>query len=105
LKSCYRTHLLENPAPDTLLTQVAPLGFLLIFFSTLEIFYSWKIPSNYTPTKGFEKFDLEKYFNLSYLKENFYTLRRDRNIFLSIIGLSIFWGVSQIIIAIFSSTL
>ncbi len=86
--------------PDEILVQVAPLGFLLLLFSTLETLLAWQIPSNYTP-KSKKKFYLSKYLKLIYLKENFQTLKKDRNILLSIIGLSIFWGVSQIIVAIF----
>ena len=44
---------------------------------------------------------MRKYLSLGYLKDNVRTLKADQNIWLSVIGLSLFWGVSQIIVAAF----
>ncbi|MCW8822083.1 MAG: MFS transporter, partial [Sulfurovum sp.] len=46
-------------------------------------------------------FEPKRYFTLDYLKTNFRLLRSDRNIWLSILGLSVFWGVGQMVIAAF----
>jgi len=86
--------------PSNILRGVSEIGFLLIALSLFEVILAWQIPSNYRPKKK-TYFSLSKYFKLIYLKENLSIIKNDKNILLSIVGLSIFWGVSQMIIALF----
>ncbi len=90
----------NQTSPESILRGVAPLGFLLVGLSLFESILATKIPSTYAP-KLKEKFKIDRYLKLEYLKRNLQTLKKDKNILLSIIGLSIFWGVSQIIVATF----
>ncbi len=88
--------------PGEILSHMYVLGFLLIIFSSLEAYNAFKLPyfeAKQDATK--EKFSFNRYFTLGYLKENFKIIKSDENIWLSIIGLSLFWGISQVILAAF----
>jgi len=85
--------------PEEILKSIAPIGWGLILMSALEFFISLEIPSiKALKAKGF---NLKSYFKLKYLKENISTLRSNKNIWLSIVGLSLFWGLAQLLIATF----
>ena len=51
------------------------------------------------------RFKPKRYANLTYLRTNIHLIRKNRTVWLSIIGLSIFWGISQLVIAIFGEYL
>ncbi len=87
--------------PNRVLQSVWPIGLALVGFSLLEAFFAFKIPYFPQETEEAESFSMKKYLSFSYLKDNFHILRNDKNIWLSIIGLSLFWGVSQVIVAAF----
>ena len=88
--------------PSDILSSIYFIGFLIVIFSALEVIFAFKLPF-FLAAESEEKtqFSAKKYFSLSYLKENVKLVRSDKNIWLSIIGLSIFWGVSQVIVAAF----
>ncbi|MDR1285199.1 MAG: acyl-[ACP]--phospholipid O-acyltransferase [Campylobacteraceae bacterium] len=86
--------------PNVILTYMTPIGFLLVILSSLEAFFAFKIPFfDAKPIK--ERFDFKEYLKLKYLRKNLKTVRSNKDIWLSIIGLSIFWGISQMVIAAF----
>ncbi|MDG2942352.1 acyl-[ACP]--phospholipid O-acyltransferase [Exercitatus varius] len=88
--------------PNTVLQSVSAIGVMLVIFSALEAFFAWKIPFYTQGTdESAVKFSFKKYLSLGYLKDNVRIVRADKNIWLSIIGLSLFWGVSQVIAAAF----
>lgn len=87
--------------PNEVLQSVWVIGVALVVFSALEAFFAFKIPFFPQETEENEQFSMGKYLSLGYLKENLRTLRSDKNIWLSVIGLSLFWGVSQVIVAAF----
>ena len=89
-----------SKAPGEILGSVAPLGWLLVAMSLLEAFFAFKIPDSGIHKKDLS-FDPKAYLRLEYLKKNMRLLRNDRNIWLSILGLSLFWGVSQLVVAAF----
>ncbi|WP_141088704.1 MFS transporter, partial [Campylobacter concisus] len=84
-----------------IIQSVYPIGIFLVVFSALEAYFAYKLPYISETNEENEKFELKKYISLSYLRENLKEVRSDKNIWLSIAGLSIFWGISQIIIAAF----
>ena len=79
---------------------IAPIGWLLVLGSLIELYFSKKIPDFTHPPKE-KAFNWKKYRTGESLKQNIKLIRNDPAISLSIIGLSLFWGVSQTIIAIF----
>ncbi len=88
--------------PNVVLQSVSAVGVALVVLSALEAVFAWKIPFYPQDTdEKAEKFSVAKYLSLGYLKENIQTTKANKNIWLSIIGLSLFWGVSQVIAAAF----
>ncbi len=86
----------EINSPNEILKQITPLGFLLIICSTFEYLLAIKLEKQAVievePTKSSD----EKILPL---------LKQNPTIWQSIIGLSIFWGVSQIVVSIFGEYL
>lgn len=83
-----------------ILQTIAPLGFALVACSSLETLFALRLP-NKGATNTAMKFDVKHYVTFQYLRENLASIRRTEVIWLSIIGLSIFWGVNQVLLAAF----
>ena len=86
--------------PSEILTSMSLIGFLLVILSAIELFFSFKIPF-IKEERSSEKFDTKSFLKLQYLTKNIKLIVKNRDIWLSIIGLSIFWGISQMVIAAF----
>ncbi|MDR2342485.1 MAG: acyl-[ACP]--phospholipid O-acyltransferase [Campylobacteraceae bacterium] len=86
--------------PNIILTSMMPIGFLLVILSSLEAFFAFKIPFFDAEITN-DKFDFKEYLKLKYLRNNLKIVINNKDILLSIIGLSIFWGISQMVIAAF----
>ncbi|MCP3867318.1 MAG: acyl-[ACP]--phospholipid O-acyltransferase [Gammaproteobacteria bacterium] len=83
-----------------LLQSIAPIGWILVSCALLEWFMTLRLPS--TPAKAPNlKFDWASYRRGRSLKININKISGHRTIWLSIIGLSIFWGISQVVLAAF----
>ncbi len=80
-----------------ILKTIYPLGFALIGASIVEFLLSLRLNPNIEKKENIQ-IKFKKDINLSYLKDN-------NIVWLSIIGLSIFWGVSQLVVAIFGEYL
>lgn len=83
-----------------IITHIAPLGFVLIALSLLEFVFSLSLSAknNGNPDK---RFQLKTYVVAGYLIENIQLVTRQRTIFLSIVGLCMFWSISQVVLASF----
>lgn len=97
----FETHYVASNSPDEIIASVAPIGVALIVLSVLEMIFAFRIPEYPQAVKNEEKFAISKYLSLGYLRNNIKELRENKNIWLSIIGLSLFWGVSQVLVAAF----
>jgi acyl-[acyl-carrier-protein]-phospholipid O-acyltransferase/long-chain-fatty-acid--[acyl-carrier-protein] ligase len=86
--------------PNAILASMVPIGFLLVILSVLEAVFAFRIPF-FTSETSQESFKVKEYLKLKYLRQNFKIVRSNKDIWLSIIGLSIFWGISQMVIAAF----
>ena len=89
---------------NEILEHIYPLGFALIFASSLEFLLSLQLIKKFQIKKNMQ-FIPKKYANLTYLQGNIKLLRKSETVWLSIIGLSIFWGISQLVVAIFGEHL
>ena len=79
---------------------IAPIGWLLVLGSVIELYFATRLP--YFKQKAVSTpFDWQQYRNGQSLKSNLKLIRFDSVIWLSIIGLSVFWGVSQAVLATF----
>ena len=83
-----------------IIRMIAPLGWLLVAGSLIELYFALRLPDIEHPINA-ETFNWKKYRSGKTLHKNFKLLRLDPVIWLSIIGLSVFWGVSQAVLAIF----
>ncbi len=98
--------LFEGMYKDSLISQeeilkvIAPLGWLLVIGSLIEWFLASKLP-NKMAQESQKKFSLKKYFKGNYLFKNLKVLKRKKEIIEAIIALSLFWSISQVVLAIF----
>ncbi|EAR62242.1 acyl-[ACP]--phospholipid O-acyltransferase [Neptuniibacter caesariensis] len=90
---------LEGLSPEVVLEQVAPLGWILVAGALLELFLAYRLPQ--LQEKSAAVLDRKAYLKGKILKQNLALLRGKRPIWLSIIGLSIFWSISQVMLAVF----
>ena len=88
--------------PQEIVANIWMIGLFLVLFSAGECFFAWHLPEYGVDNESSQrKFEIKRYVSLQYLMENIKTVKYDRNIWLSIIGLSLFWGVSQVVVATF----
>ncbi|MEM7468466.1 MAG: acyl-[ACP]--phospholipid O-acyltransferase [Pseudomonadota bacterium] len=84
------------------LTAIAPLGWLLVLGTLAEVYLAYRLPSLTTANVG-EEFQLKAYARGTYLHRNLKTIRSNEQIWLSIIGLAIFWSIAQVLLAAYPS--
>lgn len=79
---------------------MAPLGVVLVALSALEWVLAGRLPKQAAgePQKSF---NLHTYLRGGYLRRNIAAIRTNRAIWLSIVGLAMFWAVSQVLLAAF----
>ncbi|NLY03675.1 MAG: MFS transporter, partial [Campylobacter sp.] len=65
-----------------------------------ETIFTFRLPY-FKATTPKAKFSVKKYVKFGYLKENLGILFKDKNLWLCAFGLSMFWALSQLIIAVF----
>lgn len=85
-----------------LLQAIAPLGWILILCSILEFICALKLPAHTQP-KTKQRFAWKQYGKGIYLRDNLRRIFANKTIWLSIVGLSVFWGISQVLLAAFPS--
>jgi acyl-[acyl-carrier-protein]-phospholipid O-acyltransferase/long-chain-fatty-acid--[acyl-carrier-protein] ligase len=83
----------------SLIQLIAPLGWILVVLSSCEYILTRRLPIIKAPTK--QRFNWQKYRRASLLKANILLMRSDNMIWLSILGLALFWGISQTLLATF----
>ena len=83
-----------------ILRMIAPIGWLLVLVSLIELYFAYQLPELEQPGKA-PSFRWSRYITGRTLYNNIKLLRADSGIWLSIVGLSVFWGVSQVVLATF----
>lgn len=102
----FYTVLFEGMYSDTLINEgeilkaIAPIGWLLVISSIIEWFYASKLPNKMIESSKRE-FKLGRYLSGAYLRKNMKMITRKKEIFDAIIALSLFWSISQVVLAIF----
>jgi len=102
----FYTVLFEGMLNDTFKTKedilhlIAPLGWLLVLGSVIEWFLASKLPNKMLETSK-KKFKLKRYVKGTYLQKNMKIIRRKKEVFEAIIALSLFWSISQVVLAVF----
>jgi len=87
-------------APDELLRQVAPVGWFLVLGSLMELALAYRLPDKRQAVDNM-RFDWHEYRTGRYLTHNLHAAWDNQVIWLSIIGLGVFWGISQVLLAAF----
>ncbi|MEA1893355.1 MAG: MFS transporter [Campylobacterota bacterium] len=85
---------------EDILHLIAPLGWLLVIGSIIEWFLASKLPNRMIKASSRE-FKFKRYIKGSYLRKNMKIVQRKKEIFEAIIALSLFWSISQVILAVF----
>ncbi len=85
---------------DLILPQMVAIGWILVLLSSVEALLAFRLPLT-RAIQSTAAFKMRSYMDLSYLKQNMKRLRANENIWLSIVGLGIFWGVGQVVVAAF----
>lgn len=91
-------HTYNNEAQ--LIQHIAPLGWLLVLLSCIEFFLACRLPV-IRPDGEPRLFDWQRYRNGQILRENWRRIRHHPVIWYAILGLSMFWGISQTFLATF----
>lgn len=86
--------------PSEILSSVWFLGFILFVLSCIEGFFAFKIPF-FDFKSNLENLNYKKLLKFGYLKENLNVVFANKTIVICIIGLSIFWAISQLVVATF----
>lgn len=101
----FYTVLFENRYDTSMVTEsdilkgMVPLGVLLFLSSIVEFFLASKLPQKSVHVE--KKFEFKKYIKGFYLVKNLKTIKQKPDIFQAILVLSLFWSISQVVLAIF----
>jgi acyl-[acyl-carrier-protein]-phospholipid O-acyltransferase/long-chain-fatty-acid--[acyl-carrier-protein] ligase len=85
---------------DQLLPHIAPLGWWLVVGSLIEVWFTYRLPTR-RDTQAAQRFDWQAYLTAHSLKTNLRTALSRPVVRLSVIGLSLFWAISQVVLAVF----
>ncbi|MGM0544511.1 MAG: acyl-[ACP]--phospholipid O-acyltransferase [Pseudomonadota bacterium] len=89
-----------DQTPAQLLRQIAPLGWLLVLNSAIQVATLYRLPLDST-SQSDTPLTWQRYIRGAALKDNLQIIVRQPVIRLSIIGLATFWSVGQVLLAAF----
>jgi len=87
-----------------IIISVAPVGFVLIVCTAAETALAFRLPQKRNTDQDL-RFDYIRYLSAGYLKHNLSSVRHSRTIWRCIVGLAVFWGVNQVVLAVFGAFL
>ncbi len=87
-----------------ILQSVKYVGFLLIAGTLIEVLLALRLPLK-QQTNTQLHFEFGKYLQMRYLRDNLKAVWSHEGIWLSIIGLSVFWAINQVLLATFGAHL
>lgn len=82
------------------LMAIAPIGWLLIINSIIELILAYRLPQLDSGTAD-KTFDRRAYLTGRSLLSNIQPITRNRVILFSVVGLAVFWSVGQVLLAAF----
>jgi len=83
-----------------MISQIAPLGWILVALTVFELWMAYQLPAKRERDDS-KQFSTGQFLSGGYLKHNFKTISSKRAIWLSIIGLTMFWAIAQVVFASF----
>jgi acyl-[acyl-carrier-protein]-phospholipid O-acyltransferase/long-chain-fatty-acid--[acyl-carrier-protein] ligase len=90
---------MEYQSGAEIMQLIAPLGWILVACSLVELLLTLRLPA--LVQSGVQKFDWKRYTGGRYLRDNLRAISERRGVWLSIVGLAVFWGISQVLMASF----
>ncbi|EIC22691.1 acyl-[ACP]--phospholipid O-acyltransferase [Thiorhodovibrio frisius] len=85
--------------PGAVMHLIAPLGWVLVACSLAELFMAYRLPQK--ATGNAIRFNWGTYLSARYLRDNLRAAWDNQVIWLSIVGLAVFWSISQVVLAVF----
>lgn len=85
---------------SSILETIAPVGWFLVAGSIVELILAYRLPL-LRPVAAVLQFEWRPYLRGDYLRSNLSLIWRHDVIWLSIVGLSIFWAIAQVVLASF----
>jgi len=92
------TPLIEH-RPDQILRQVAPLGWLLVALAVIEWLLALRLGEGVAQPNL--RLDRREYLSGRMLRANLSRIHRHRPILWSVVGLALFWSISQVMVAVY----
>ncbi len=83
-----------------ILQHIYPIGWILVACALAEFLFALRLQPVHAESPE-RRFALREYGSGRYLRSNIRKLLDNRTIWLSIVGLSVFWGISQVVLAAF----
>jgi acyl-[acyl-carrier-protein]-phospholipid O-acyltransferase/long-chain-fatty-acid--[acyl-carrier-protein] ligase len=83
-----------------LIPHIAPLGWWLVIVSLIEVAFTYRLP-DIRKTEAEHSFDWQAYVTTRSLRINLRAALERPVIRLSVIGLALFWSISQVLLAVF----
>ncbi|MGK0271512.1 MAG: acyl-[acyl-carrier-protein]-phospholipid O-acyltransferase [Cocleimonas sp.] len=83
---------------DSLIAMIAPLGWALVALTAVELVLAYRLPETDTDNPKM-RFHWDDYFRGKTQARNIRLVRRHPYIWLSILGLAVFWAISQVLLA------
>lgn len=90
----------QYQSAEQLLPLIAPVGWLLVLGSLFELWCTYQLPER-VRGDDHQRFDWPSYVSGRALRHNLRASLKQPVIHLSVIGLSIFWAISQVVLAVF----
>jgi len=90
----------NETSTSDILEHIWPITLILVGFAALQVYLTKKIPSYVEGDKSLS-LKKKKYLRFGYLKDNLKLAASNRVILESIVGLSIFYAVTQVVLAVF----
>ena len=91
---------LDTVTPNLIMQAIAPLGWLLVINSVIELVLAYRLPELEQPDESIQ-IRVSDYVNTRVLMDNVRPVFSRRVIRLSIVGLAVFWSISQVMLAAF----
>ncbi|MDP6183234.1 MAG: acyl-[ACP]--phospholipid O-acyltransferase [Gammaproteobacteria bacterium] len=94
----YRLEDFTKMDEPSILAKIAPIGWFLVAGSILELVLAYRLPISKPVADGL-RFEWGSYLRGLYLRGNLKLIWRHEIIWLSIVGLSVFWAIAQVVLA------
>lgn len=83
---------------NSLIELIAPLGWILVALTSIELLMAYRLPEIKKTNKRM-RFHWDDYIRGKTQARNIRLVKRHPYIWLSIVGLAVFWGISQVVLA------